>query len=259
MPHASCVIVQERLLAAGARPVSILNPIFVAWQPLGRPSGASSGWMAAAPFPIDTRILPSAEITRMYGEWRAAGCAVRGYAKQALTGSYAAYANALAATATGAIEFLAVAARLPDGTGCTLVNENYVDPSVDGMLHDAAVLGLAMAPFFPEETFGGPVTDADGAVHGELTCIGHSFRKEKESKLARFVESALAIPGVTLRATLEPERTPDESAFARVRLAAVWGSLDALKTLKVQNMSSAGLHADLAAFRDQVNQQAAQT
>ena len=264
MQHVSSVIIQERLLPSGTRPVSLLNPTYVAWQALGlvpsRESGVSGGlddWVASPPIAIQTEILSPQALREAYATLRSAGCKTRAYTKEALTGSYEAYARALALVQADRIEYLVIAALVPGEsgfTGRTLVNAEYLDPGVEALIPDAAALGIAMAPHFPSETFSHPVQDAGGNTHGELTCIGHSFRKEKQSKLARFIEAAAAHPSITVRATVEPETGSSEPPQMRARIVAAWGPIEELKALKLHSMSSAGMHEDLVAFRNRVTQ-----
>lgn len=264
MQHVSSVIIQERLLPSGTRPVSLLNPVYVAWQALGRVlssesgfSGGLDGWVSSPPSVHQTEILSPLALREAYETLRSAGCQTRAYAKEALTGSYEAYTRALAQVHADRIEYLVIAALVPRDSGFagrTLVNAEYLDPGVEALIPDAVALGIAMSPHFPSDTFGHPVQDAGGNTHGELTCIGHSFRKEKQSKLARFVEAAAGHPSITVRATVEPDTGSSEPPQMRARLVAAWGPVEELKAKKLLSMSSAGMHEDLVAFRNRVTQ-----
>jgi len=72
-----------------------------------------------------------------------------------------------------------------------IVNQSLEEKGIIANL--GLVMGLTAGRLLPQDTFGGAVTDGDGAQHTFLTRIGHTVRKASGGKLASlrktFIES----------------------------------------------------------------------
>lgn len=251
----SCVVLNESLLPDNVPPVSALNPTFVVSLSLGRELHKAqiiqeiktTGGAVELQIAIDVTLADDSTMRAKFLEASTAtDFCVYAYPLQALTGSYAAYANALKKTPFAEIIYLALGILRPNKSIEVVVNSRYADPSMIGLLHDISSLGLAMGRIHPDEAFSDDVRDADGNRHAYLTCIGHFFRKEKPTKLGKLVDATADRSDLCC---LHIPNSDTSSEPKGPRMVAMWCPAETLKELKVHQMSGARMHDDLVAYR----------
>lgn len=250
-------IILNKATLPQARLVSSVNHAFVVALSLGREYSKTSGYKLALsgafspPIPITVSIGTDDALKNLalYSEPNGK-TKVHPYPTLGLTKSYEAYAAAVKATPSDELKYLTVAALEGGDNALILVNSQYVAADVLPLVQHAAILGFGMGTIHPDGAFGHDVEDADGKIHGYLTCIRHLVQEKEDSKdsrrLSDFFHSCTQVDDSIV---LYPSETGMSSSTIP-DIFAVWASVEAGKKMGIRNWESSKMHPELDAMRD---------